>query len=87
MKRHIERGIGVSRCVDHQPGGVFEPAEIDPEVRQRLAERQHLVRALAYGSGTQQRLGSSLVGHDQYFSSGRPDVFCKPPGFCGSGVK
>ena len=74
MERHVERGIGGPRRVDHELRGVVEPAEIDPKIRQPVAERQHLVRALAHGSGTEQRLRGGLVRHDQYFSSGLPDV-------------
>ena len=85
MERDVERGIGRARRVDHKLRGVVEPRQIDLEIRQAVAERQHLVRAFAHGSGTEQGFCGSLLRHDQYFSSGLPDVF-RSSGFCGSGV-
>src|SRR6185369_14209602 len=85
MKRHVEGGIGRSRGVDHQLRRLIEAAQVDPKIRQMTAERKHLMRALANGGGAEQRLCGGLWRHDQYFSSGLPDVF-RSSALGGSGV-
>ena len=75
MKRHVERRISRARRIDHKLRGLIETGQIDAKIRQAVAERQHLVRALAHGGGAEQRLCGRLRRHDQYFSSGLPDVF------------
>jgi hypothetical protein len=56
MKRHIERGIGLARCLEHQLDRRVHAIEVDTEVRKPVfkADREHAVRALANRPGTQQ---------------------------------
>ncbi len=54
MKRHVERGIGRARGIDHQPRRIVEAIQIDAKIRQPIAERQHPVRPLAHGCGAEQ---------------------------------
>ena len=85
MKRNIERRISCLGRLDDELCRLVEPRQINLEIRQLVPQRQHHLRALAHGGSAEQTMGGSLLRHDQYFSSGLPDVLMSS-GFSGSGV-
>ena len=65
VEGNIEIGIGRARHLEGEVGGAFEPAEIDPEMRQGVVEAlfQHEVGALAHRGGAHERQGGLVLGH------------------------
>jgi hypothetical protein len=57
MKRHLERGIGLARRLEHQFDRGIHAIEVDTKIRQPVvkADREHPIGTLADRPGAQQR--------------------------------
>ena len=75
MKRNVERqdtpraSVAITRR-----GRIIETGSSTRKFGSRSPERQQTVSPLSDGSGVEKRPCGGLRRHDQYFSSGRPDV-------------